>query len=606
MLPTNIGESGLVRTSRTKVVGLSEHRSRRRQRLLLARAMQSGDPVRAVLVEHLSELTALTGADRAAAVWIDEYAENRVHSHVALDLLSDRPRRSFPLEPLERAWEIGLPGVFEGTTDAFRRLGDGSHLFAVSLGSDGARAWFLVCDSVNPRARLSAAERERVLFLAGECAAALLHQDLDQSAAERTQSGGQGMPGFVGFQVLQDLDGDDRPDALAKVDQRFLLVRLVRSFMDDEPGPANGADWADRVARARSEISKKAADGGLPLEAFESLLDALATQRHSDVADRLIALGEQAEAEGHTHSALDMYRCAFDAAAAVAYPAAAVDAARFQGRVLRRSARWDEAIRAYGVGKDVAVAAELWEKAVQVSVGLASLRQENGNLPAARMGLEQALGLASRTDDRNAVANVHHGLLGLEHAAGNNEAALRHGWNAVANHTDSTQRLRCLAGLAGVLVDFGDFNAAEDAWSIVSRESSELYYRTYAHDALAYLAALRGDLGEFERQAALCDALGWDSGPRSAMAEILYYRGLSYRALGLRDAAERWLARAVRHAEEFNLNRTLFRAEEAIRTLAAERKEAELAAERNATPSAPTEIREGLREMRRALAGAAS
>ena len=560
--------------------------------------------MRAALLEHLSELTALTGADRAAAVWIDEYAENLVHPHVTLDLLSDRPRRNFPIEPLERAWELGLPGVFEGTTDAFRRLGDGSHLLAVSLGSDGARAWFLVCDSVNPKGRLSAVERQRVLFLAGECAAALLHQDLDRSAADRAQSGGQGMPGFVGFQVLQDLDGDDRPETVVKVDQGFLLVRLVRAFLDEEAGSADGAEWTDRVARARAEVSKKATEGGHPLEAFESLFDALADQRHGDVADGLVTLGEQAEAEGHTHGALEVYRCAFDAAAAVAYPAAAVDAARFQGRILRRSARWDEAIRAYGVAKDVAVAAELWEKAVQVSVGLASVRQELGNLPAARTGLEQALELAVRSDSRCSVANVHHGLLALEHSAGNNEAALRHGWNAVANHTDANQRLRCLAGLAGVLVDFGDFSAAEDAWSIVSRESSEIYYRTYAHDALAYLAALRGNLGEFERQAGLCDALGWESGPRSAMAEILYYRGLSYRALGLRDAAERWLARAVRHAEEFNLNRTLFRTEEAIRSLAAERKEAELALERNATPSAPTEIREGLREMRRALVGA--
>ncbi|MCA1792059.1 MAG: hypothetical protein LC667_20070 [Thioalkalivibrio sp.] len=414
------------------------------------------------------------------------------------------------------------------------------------------------------------------------------------------------MPGFVGFQVLQDLDGDDRPESVAKVDQRFLLVRLVRSFVDEEPDSSGGLEWADRVARARSEVSKKTADGGHPFGAFESLFDALAAQRHGDVADGLVALGERAEAEGHTHGALEIYRCAFDAAAAVAYPAAAVDAARFQGRVLRRAARWDEAIRAYGVANDVAVAAELWGKAVWVSVGLASVRQENGNLPAARTGLEQALDLASRSDDREAIAIVHHGLLGLEHAVGNNEAALRHGWNAVANHTDSTQRLRCLAGLAGVLVDFGDFSAAEDAWSIVSGESSELYYRTYAHDALAYLAALRGDLGEFERQASLCDDLGWESGPRSAMAEILYYRGLSYRALGLRDAAERWLARAVRHAEEFNFNRTLFRAEAAIRTLALERKEAELAAERNATPSAPTEVRERFPGERRRWCCAAS
>jgi hypothetical protein len=52
--------------------------------------------------------------------------------------------------------------------------------------------------------------------------------------------------------------------------------------------------------------------------------------------------------------------------------------------------------------------------------------------------------------------------------------------------------MRCLAVLAGALADYGDREAAEDAWSLVAHSSREAYYRIYAHDALAYLAALRG------------------------------------------------------------------------------------------------------------------
>lgn len=565
--------------------------------------MQSGEPVRAILVSHLSELAELTGADRAAAVWIDEYATGHVHPYVNLDLLSDRPRRSFPLEPLERAWEIGLPGVFEGRADPFRRFGDDSHLFAVALGSDGARAWFVVCDSIRPRARLSSEERQRVLFLAGECSAALLHQDLDRQVS-RTTRPGRNVPGFVGWQVLEDLEDHDGREASARIEQRFMLVRLTRSFLDDDY--ALERDWADRVDRARSEIAKKATDGGYPIDTLKPVLDALRAQVHADAADGLVVVGESAEAEGHTHGALELYRCAFDAAVAVMHPSAAIDAARYQGRVQRRSAEWDESVRAYDVAKEIAIAAELWEKAARVTVGLASVGQERGNLPWARSGYEQALALATRSESRDAVATVHHGLLALEHAAGNTAAALRHGWNAVAGFVDQEGRIRGLASLAGALVDYGDLGAAEDAWSIVARDSSELYYRIYAHDALAYLAALRGDLAEFEHHAGLCDVLGWDSGPRSAKAEIIYYRGLSYRALGLYDAAERWLRRAVQFAEEFNLNRTLFRAEEALEALRREQVEERRTApyDEKAAPSAPHEIRDGLREMRRALAGA--
>lgn len=607
MLPTNIGESGPVRTSRTQVVGLSEHKSRRRQRLLLARAMQSGDPLRAVLVSHLSELASVTGADRVAAVWIDEYSANQVHSYVNLDLLNDRPRRAFPLAPLERAWEVGLPGVFEGPSDGFRRFGDGPSLFAVSLGSDGARAWFLVCDSVGPRARLSIEERQRVLFLAGECSAALLHQDLDEKASPaRSSRRERNAPGFVGWQVLEDLEDHGGREASARIEQRFLMVRLARSFLQGDY--SDDGEWTERVERARAEIESKAEEGGYPVESLEPLLGALRARLHADVADHLVISGDNAEAEGHVHGALELYRCAYDCAAAVMHAGAAIDAARFQGRVQRRFARWDESVKAYGVARDVAVAAELWEQAVQVSLGLASISQERGNLPAARSGLEQAEALATRAGSRDSVADVQHSRLALEHAAGNTELALQHGWSAVAGYTDARRRVRCLASLAGVLVDYGDVATAEDAWSVVSRDSSEQYYRIYAHDALAYLAALRGDLSEFERQASLCDALGWESGPRSAKAEILYYRGLSYKALGLYDAAARWLDRAVQHSEEFCLNRTLFLAEEASAALARERADRarRAAFDEKAAPSAPSEIRDGLREMRRALAGAAS
>ena len=608
MLPTNIGNSDSAPAARTQVVGLSEHKSRRNQRLQLARAMQSGDPVRSVLIEHLVALAEITGADRAAAVWVDEYSATDVRPLVTLDLLCDRPRRAFPVEPLERAWAAGLPGVYEGLRGSTRSPSEPASQFAVALGSDGARSWFLVCDSVGLRARLSEPDRQRALFLSGEAAGALLHQDLDRdrdTGILRIRD--SGARGFVGFPVLEDCEGrEDDVTVTATVEQRFLAVRLARSLVDEEPGDADAARWADRVESTRVEIVERARRGGDALQEWSDLLDALARKDLSDVAEGLVAAGKRAEIEGHTHGALELYRCAFDAAAVVLEPGPAVDAARFRGRIQRRSARWAESIRAYQLAYRVAAAAGLTGKAAQALGGLASVRQEIGNLPEARKGYQEALELASRSGSRDVLANIHQGLLALEHAAGNAGVALRHGWAAVATYEDPDGKVRCLANLAGTLVDVGDRAAAEDAWTIVARQARDVYYRTYAHDALAYLAALRGDLGEFEAQAALCDALGWESGSKSAAAEILYYRGLSYRALGMLDAAERWLTRAVAHADRFGLNRTLFRAEEALdqlRQMAAGLARAAIESETTA-PSAPPEVREGLREMRRAAVGA--
>ena len=602
MLPTNLGESGAASAVRTHVVGLSEHRVRRRQRLQLARAVYSGDPVRLAVVTHLSELSEITGADRAAAVWVDEYGHRLAHTHVMLDLMSDRPRRLFPMEPLERAWEIGLPGVYESRG---RRGGDGASRFAVALGSDGARSWFLICESVGSRARLSDEDRQRALFVSGECAGALLHQDLDISESGVTRIRQPESRGFVGFSVLQDCEGrEDRPDVSARVEQRFLVLRVARALVDEDEGAAEPDQWRERVASVRGEVLRRADKGGDAEDVWSSLLGALGDRDLARVARDLVVVGQRAEVEGHLHGALELYRCAYDAAAAVMSADTAVDAARFQGRVQRRSARWDEAVRQYEVAYEVALAAGNEAKAAQALGGLASVRQEIGNLPLARESYRSALTLADRSGVRDVVASIHHGFLGLEHAAGELDAALRHGWTAIGTYEDGVARIRCLANLAGVLIDLGDRVAAEDAWTIVARESTEVYYRTYALDALGHLAALRGDLQDFERYTSACDALGWEEGSRSAKAEILYHRGLSYQALGMRDAAERWLGRAIRHAEEFGLNRTLFRAEEALARLEQESRADERETVESTKPSAPPEVREGLREMRRAAVGA--
>jgi len=153
--------------------------------------------------------------------------------------------------------------------------------------------------------------------------------------------------------------------------------------------------------------------------------------------------------------------------------------------------------------------------------------------------------------------------------------------------------------MAGVLRELGDWDAAEDAYTLVIRASAEHYYRVYAFDGLAYVAALRGDTEGFDRWSAECDALDWDRGPAAAKAEILCFRGLGYARLGRDAEAEAWLSRAVAFAAERGFARTLFRAEEGLEAL----RRVGPGLEGEATP-APPEVREGLRSLRRAMATA--
>jgi tetratricopeptide (TPR) repeat protein len=317
------------------------------------------------------------------------------------------------------------------------------------------------------------------------------------------------------------------------------------------------------------------------------------------LARTLVGLGQAVERQDHMHGALEIYSCAYAVATAIAHPRAAAEAAWYSGRLLRRRAAWDEAAEKYRAAQGISEIAGLSDISVHVLVGLAVMKQDLGNLPAARLGLEEALSAAEALGDRDCVAVVHHSYMGLEQAVGDLTKGLEHGWVAVATYESDDRRTQCMAGLAGALLAYGDWSASEDAWTLVAHTSRDRYYLIYAHDALSHLAALRGDEQGFALHASSCDALGWETGTSSVKAEILYYRGLSYRALGRLESAEEWLRRAIAFTEEHRYNRVLFEAEAALDSLAAYRS----SSNPDPAPAAPAELRIGLRTMRQELVG---
>lgn len=577
-----------------KVVRLDEYRDRRAHRLSLAEALHRADPSRHAIVRHLREVADLTRADRVATVWVDEYGADLVHPHVVLDQLNDRPRRAFSIDPLHEAWQLGVPSACDRPGELWSAI---PSTFAVSLGSDGTRAWFLIAESVAARSVLDVAARDRIMFLAGECAAVLLHRDLD--AMPGSGSADAAGSRFAGWHILADLEGRESNEAEGRViAQRFIVGRLVRMLVDDDL-TYSPERLEEQVRRARAEMVNETDTMDSEVTLRHRVLDALEGARLEDLATSLVELGDVVEAQGHDHGALELYSCAYAVAAAIVAPEAASEAARLSGRLLRRRADWDEAHRWYEIAREVAERAKLHHRVAQVLVGLAVIKKETGNLPAARRGFREALTAAERSADRDAIAFVHHGLLGLEQAAGNLAKGLEHGWIAAGTYESEEGRTRCMASLAAALIDYGDLDAAEDAWTLVAHTSRDKYYLIYAHDALGHLSALKGDVECFEEHSARCDALGWESGSLMAKAEILYYRGLSYCALGNPARAKRWLTRAVAFAEEHQYNQVLFRAEEALHSLSRARRP-----ERTPPSAAPPEVREGLRAMRRDLVGA--
>ncbi|MDH3270249.1 MAG: hypothetical protein OEN56_02890 [Gemmatimonadota bacterium] len=572
-----------------KVLKLADHRDRRLQRSDLVRAMACTDRTREALLGLLASVAEVAGSDRVAAVWIDEYGPGLVHPHLVLDLLADAPRRLFPAEPLQKAWDFGIPGTYD---NAASFEADRSATFAVALGSDGARAWFLVADSLTRRAPLGESGRGRLMFLAGECSAIVLHRDLEAEA--------EGGPvAFAGWHVLKDLEGHETdPVRSGIVGRRFEVARLIRMFVDEDltMPDERRADLADR---ARGSLRDDPDLGEPEAALLGRALDAFTVADLHGLAEAAQEMGQEAERLDHVSSALALYDCAYDIGFALVDAGLTAEAARASGRVLRRRGRWAEADRAYGVALSIAERSDLHETIARTRAGLAVIHKDRGDLAAARAGFAEALEAAQSSHDADTVASIYHDLMGLEHAAGELPLASRYGWRAVNTYRSDVGRTRCLVSFALILKELGDIEAAEDAYEVVCGTSDELYYLIYAHDALAHLAALRGDAAQFDRRAAACDALGWESGPLSAKAEILWYRGLSHQLLGRGDEARSWLRRAIDFAREHGFTRVRMGAEEALRALSGGP-----SSDRPSTMSAPPEVRDGLRAMRHRFIGA--
>lgn len=571
-----------------KVLKLAEHRDRRSYRLALARTIHRADRSRRSLVDHLGEIADLTGSDRVAVVWIDEYGPGLVHPHVVLDLLSDRPRRIFAVDPLQKAWDLGIPGALD---DA---LGDPA-TFAVALGSDGARGWFVVADSVTRRWPVEEEWRNRLMFLAGECSAVVLHRDLETSGTE--EPGGP----FAGWHFLKDLEGHD-DDAVRSevVGRRFEVGRLVRNLVEEDLCIASDRrDEQARRALESVELESGASTG--EEEALRDILDGYRTGDMEALARAALSAGDAAERMDHVFGAMELQECAYAIGAALSDPDITVRAARAQGRILRRRALWEEAGRWYGLALDIAERAELWEMVARTRAGLAVIHKEQGDYDGARTRFEHALEAASTAGDPDTTASIHHDLMTLEFVADRLPIAARHGWRAVNTYRSEEGRTRCLVSFATILRELGDWDAAEDAYTVVDRTTDEHYYRIYARDGLTYMAALRGDGELFDRRVVASDALGWEEGPSSAKAEILYYRGVSHLLLDRLDEGRVWLERARAFASEHGFARVLADAESALGEKGAPSPDRGRGASTKKT--APPEIREGLRAMREEVVG---
>jgi len=212
----------------------------------------------------------------------------------------------------------------------------------------------------------------------------------------------------------------------------------------------------------------------------------------------------------------------------------------------------------------VAAEAGLREREAIVIDGLGNTVRDRGNLPRARELYEEVLEIGRELASREVQAKAHQNLAVVEKHAGRTDEAIRHGWAAVDTYASDRWKLAALADLGDIFLRSGELDASEDAFSIVAQRMEMLDIRVIALDALAHIAARRGQRAEFGRRLKRVDAEPFEDVSAPVRAEVLLFRGKSYRALGDEDRARTCLRKALRLAEKHQVNRVLFEAEQLL------------------------------------------
>lgn len=596
----------------SSIVHLDSYRSRKDTRLRHAMALHGHDADKSRILQQLRRALILAEADRSAIVWLDEYGPGAAHAHVVLDLATDRPRRDFAATALAGAWDVGVPGLLDLPELRARPGDDGPgirSLCAVALGSDGLRSWFLCVDSLTPRPSLPAEVTEDLMFVAGKCASILLHREPSHRssgvAAGRSSGAGDGEGRFAGWPVLKDLQGlETDEETNVRITGRFLVARLLKSLLEDDL-VVEPVSLGHQLTGVRREIGVQ--EGAHDeYQAWERVLDAAEDRDFRSLPGTLLEWGVIVERMGHLGGALEIHSMAFELAVVEGDAGAAVDAARFRGRVLRKLARWEDAVHWYGVAGRVAEETAVRGKLALVLDGLGNVFRDRGNLPRARVILGQVLAMGREAGDLYVQGVAHHDLMTVEKLAGDLRRAVTHGWEAVQLYEVGEGRLKALFDLAGVLKESGELDAAWDAYAVVAAEVASHEYRLMSVDGMAHVAALKGQRRRFESCRSRVDGMKWREASPVIQAQILLYRGLSLRALGRVSEAEEWLGRAVDYAEKHGLGQRIFEAERALDAVRTESR----GGEGTAAEVGPdlgdgvAEVRSGLRRMRENLSGA--
>lgn len=281
-------------------------------------------------------------------------------------------------------------------------------------------------------------------------------------------------------------------------------------------------------------------------------------------AETLLEQAERVEEAMDFVGACGLYDRALAVALARGDVHAALHAAWYRGRVLRKQASWDEAILSY---EQAAVLSERIgdeHTSSMVLVGMGTVRRHRGDYPEARSIYERVLANGQTLEDTGLESMGYFGLMWIARDTGEPREAIKLGWRAFTLTEGEADRSDVLVTLADLFCSAGRYEDARLANRAVIGSEVRPENTAIAQVNLARLAAIAGDAGQYE---AWKNRVDHTSFSEHILIQMQVEDAASLSLLGRAEEAEDAYRLALEHAEAKGFSRYLFVAEEGLDAL---------------------------------------
>ena len=281
----------------------------------------------------------------------------------------------------------------------------------------------------------------------------------------------------------------------------------------------------------------------------------------SGVNKALFAYGRALDLEGHWSLAADVFGTVSVIAREERDAKLVIEATTALGGAARRSGDWDRSAESYAAAAQVADALGDKASGLTIQIGNANTYIARGNLPAARMILDEVVAEAERSGLEAVEALAYHGKSTVAHLSASYAEAVDFGYKALERTTAPASRDSIMADIAAGFAELGLRDAARDAQLVISLTSRYQWVRWQATINLMELAARDGVAGTFESYAKQLKYAALD--PRLRSYFLLYY-GQGLITLGRQEEGLESIADAREFASRNNIHQVAHEAGAAL------------------------------------------